>query len=885
MIILVATAFWLFTAFILARLIRIDRSSVAASRKSWALRIGLIIVSVFIFFRPHEEIRSGQDAGVYINTAGAIANHGSLFFTDEMLEQVPFKDRSVFFLGHMQGYNLSKDSCLQVKDSKTAQLGPRFPVLYPIVMSLAIHVSDARLALYVVPVFAVLTGYALCVLAGFVFRRPEAGPLSFLFYMSMPHVIWHARAARPEIIAGFFCLAGLVLLLHAASSASRTAVGDVFFAALAITIAPFLHITAWFVAVAMIIPVGIHLLSGKRDFLVYPAVAVVGLLAYAHQTVAISDQYNLAPKLRPLLEGYLPILIIGAALVLPFIAYCLGQILRKHCLWSSLSAYFTPSRLLLLRCAMALAFVILCGYLYLRTDPVSGRSFDGYVYHYFYPTDLRVLRVFLSRSVCLLGGFGLILMILTKARIQAHFTVLMVLLPNALLMGNVYDFFMTRYFLLGACPLIVLGLSKLVTALPLPTVVRPATTLLLAFGVCILLLNRRAAMVTTTEYKGMTSFIQEFADEVRRENGIMFAEYTRLATPFEHLYGIPLLSLDNETRFDYRPAMDAWDQIMADNPERPAFYLTPFGTPISDRFEFEPVHKETFVYDTLTAGRYQLPTSKTSRSITLSLYHMQRSKDALPPTQYVREFDGSNVGIRRFVRHNRHVDTRQWTLDGHALRAGVEGRINFKSGVTVGKAMRLIIFTIHDGFGNPDETSLINTGNVQLTWRHIIHQWWIGEVTSESKFRLRGLNIMPSENLLVTSIHHVSNNRATRVETIREKEGTHVSGFTGRWARSPSRFLAPLPSAENGFLCMLLNAPDDTGGLTKVSLASRYASLGSRTIETGKWFWEIWPVGKGQTSGTQWLKLNVDPAWDSGLKDYPNDLGVRVGYIASLPKK
>ena len=95
-------------------------------------------------------------------------------------------------------------------------------------------------------------------------------------------------------------------------------------------------------------------------------------------------------------------------------------------------------------------------------------------------------------------------------------------------------------------------------------IARPATTLLLAFGVCVLLLNRRTAMVTTTEYKGMTSFIQKFADTVSRENGIMFAEFTRLATPFEHLYGIPLLSLDHETRIDYRPAMDAWDGIMAE---------------------------------------------------------------------------------------------------------------------------------------------------------------------------------------------------------------------------------------------------------------------------------------------------------------------------------
>jgi hypothetical protein len=885
MIILAATAFWLFTAFILARLIKIDRSSVAASRTSWALRFALMIVSIFIFFRPHEEIRSGQDPGVYINTAGAIANHGALFFTDEMLEQVPVKDRSVFFLGHLEGYNLTKDSCLHVKDLETAQIGPRFPVLYPIAMSLAIHLSGARLALYVVPLFAVLTGYALCVLAGFVFRRSEAGPLAFLFYTCMPHVVWHARAARPEIIASFFCLAGLVLLLHAASSASRTAVGNVLYAALAVALAPFLHVTAWFVAIAMIVPVGILLLSARRDFLVYPAVAVAGVLAYVHQTVTVADQYNLAPKLKPLLEGRLPFVIIGTSLALPIIVYVIGCLLRKRRVWSSLSTRFTPSRLLSLRASMALAFIVLCAYLYLRTDPVNGRSFDGYAYHYFYPTDLRLLRVYLSRSVCLLGGFGLILMILSKTRTQAHLTVLIVLLPNALLMGNVHDFFMTRYFLLAACPLIVLGLSKTITTLPLPAMVRPISTSLLAIGVCILLLNRRTTMVTTTEYKGLTAFIQEFADEVTRENGIMLAEYTRLATPFEHLHGIPLLSLDNETRVDYRPAMDAWESIMAENPSRTAFFLTPFGTPVSDRFEFEPVRSETLVYDSLDAGRNQLPMSKTSRSLSLSLYHMQRNKDSLPPQHYIRGFDGSNMGLRRFVRHNRHVDTKEWSIDGHLLRAGEVGRINFESDVSVGNASQLIIFAIQDGIGTPNVSSLTNDGNFKLAWRHVFNQWWIGKMTGDKNSRVNGLDMLPSEHLLVTDVHHISGDRARRILTVPNENGLRLMTFTGRWARSPSRLLAPLPSAESGFVCLLLNAPDDTGQRAKVRIGTRDASLGSRTVETGKWTWELWPVGKGQTSGTQWLKLQVDPTWDPALKGYPDDLALRIGCIASLPVK
>ena len=82
---------------------------------------------------------------------------------------------------------------------------------------------------------------------------------------------------------------------------------------------------------------------------------------------------------------------------------------------------------------------------------------------------------------------------------------------------------------------------------------------------------------------------------------------------------------------------------------------------------------------------------------------------------------------------------------------------------------------------------------------------------------------------------------------------------------------------------MLLKAPDATGPRAEVKLASRYALLGSRTVATGKWHWEIWAVGKGHTGGMQWLTLSVDPVWDPGLEKYPGDLGVRVGYIACLP--
>ena len=886
MINLVATAFWLFTAYIVVRLIRVDRFSVGVSRAGWILRIGLMAASIFVFFRPHEDIKSGQDPGVYVNTAGAIMHHGALFYTDEMLEQVPVENRDVFFFGHLQGYNLTKDSCLHVKERDSALIGPRFPVLYPVALSLVMRASGTLAALHVVPLFAILAGYALCVLAGLVFRRSEAGPIAFLFYVCMPHVIWHARAPRPEIIASFFCLAGLVLVLNAAESPSRSAIGDVLYAAIAVALAPFLHVTAWFVAVAMVIPVGILLLRGRSDFLVYPVVAVAGVVAYIHQTITVADQYQLAPKLKPLLEPRSDFaVIIVAALVLALVVNIIGRHLNKRGAWSWLSRRLTPAIRLTICATLSLAFIILCAYLYLRTDPVTRRTFEGYVYHYIYPTDLRLLRIFLSRSVCVLGGIGLILMILSTKRTQAHFTVLVALLPNTFLMGNMYDFFMTRYFLIAACPLIVLGLSKTVTTLPLPARVRPVVISLLAIGVCALLVYRRATMVTTTEYKGLTTFIQEFADEITHKNGVLLAEYTRLAAPFEHLHGIPLLSLDNETRDNYLPAMEAWDSIMARHPNRPAFFLTPFSAPISDLFDFEPVRSETLVYDTLPAGRNQLPTSPQSRSMTLSLYSMTRRENLAPPAPYVRGLDGSNMGIEGFVLHNRLKDTRQWAITGHALRSGVPGHIRFKSGVEIGGASRLVVFAALDGGGTRNAGELVNADGLRLTWRHLDGAWWVGEVRSDSRSRISGLDITPSKQLLVSDIHFVSGGRAARVSTVPSEEGSHQVGFAGRWARPPSRFLAPLPTAEKGVVCLLIKAPDDTGQQTEVSIATRYGTLGSRTVETGKWSWEVWPVGKGQTGGTQWLKLQVAPVWKPGLNGYPDDLAVHVGYITCLPMK
>ncbi len=262
--------------------------------------------------------------------------------------------------------------------------------------------------------------------------------------------------------------------------------------------------------------------------------------------------------------------------------------------WTDLATRTSDRAKLVLRWSAGLLFLAICAWLYLRTEPPAERIFTEYVYHYIYPTDLRLARVYFSRPICALALLGLTLVFVLRRCNWSAKAVILTLLPHAFLIGNMYDLFMTRYMLIAICPLVAIGITACFDYLPLRGHARAAVHALASLLVCTMLFHNRLPMVTTTEYRGLSRYLTHFADAINDSNGILLAEYPRLAVPLEHFHGIPMLGIDNEQRSNYEPALAAWQTVMDAHPGRPAFFLTPFGTPVSDRFIFEPAMTRRF---------------------------------------------------------------------------------------------------------------------------------------------------------------------------------------------------------------------------------------------------------------------------------------------------
>jgi len=113
--------------------------------------------------------------------------------------------------------------------------------------------------------------------------------------------------------------------------------------------------------------------------------------------------------------------------------------------------------------------------------------------------------------------------------------VLAALVPASLAIGNMYDFFMTRYMLVAVIPLTDLGLG--VADLPDPSSGCVALPLRLAPAAVVLglALAGRTQLIRVVEYRGLIASLQSLAEPIRKEGGILLFEYPKLALRFEPL--------------------------------------------------------------------------------------------------------------------------------------------------------------------------------------------------------------------------------------------------------------------------------------------------------------------------------------------------------------
>lgn len=882
MIFVIGAFFWILALAAAARLLYVSRAIIQPHAWLWGL---LALAACALLFRPHEDIFGGEDPGSYLNSGVTYGRQGNLFYVDPLLAQTPPESRKAFYYGHA-GYGTTKDACLWVVNMEVGMLGPHFQPAYPLLISVLTRLGNSSWSLYVVPLFALFTGLALMVLASRLLAHRLAGLIAFGCYLLNPLTLWHARCARPEIIAGFMAFAGLALLLLAWQTRPWRKWPDILLGAFCIGAAPFFHITAWYLAIPIAIAVGLVILRGRADFLLYVPPALAMLAVFYGETRYVTDYYHVQRFLDATFQ-YWPHLALGLILLT---GISLAANRRRSCIAADVNERPVVSTWLAAGLAFASTLFIAQAYFsrfFIGSLPILGCPLPNYIYL----TDWQTFANMVSYPMALLALAGWVAWLTCDRALRPErLTLALAVLPAIALAGTMRDFMMTRYLLLAVVPMSALCLTALITRLPeLP---RHPWTAWLAPGLALVIglagLTGRWHLVGMSEHRGFLRFLAPFAQTIRQEHGILLGEYSRLTAPLEHMYGIQALGLDNERQDDYNTAERAWETIMRAHPDQPAFFITPFQAPRSARFDFILVKQDVFRDRKLQQAHNNLPTRIQEMPLALSLYRMTL-KDAARPAAVLTNvtalpLDGGNMGLRRFA--NGRVE--KPVLEGIALAAGE--LVNLTIPGDLQTQLIELVFVIYSSDPNPlpplvngtgSSSGMRNRGNFQ----RLEDQWWAYTYRPNMSAGSSMLAITARSPIFIAAGLIRTKQSAVPIASGYSKSARRevLPPLKGRWARADAAVL--MPATTPGYLFLLvLTPPSATSGTLSLSITPDQAGAWHSTmpLQPDAWQWLILPL-PGAINRDAWMDIEIQPAWNPRKAGFPSDLGVFFGKLIVAP--
>ena len=177
------------------------------------------LVAVFLYFPPYETVVNEGDATVYLNFSRKIAENGAFVFEDPLLRELPVEAREYLFLNRQpqdfgRGRYARFPGGFLIADIAEPEVTAGFSPLFPVLAALFSQASAPGGALFVSPLFAVLS------IGGLFLVGANCGGLrvgllaALLAAVSLPQM-WFAKYPVPEMVAQFFVVAGLLAVLAA----------------------------------------------------------------------------------------------------------------------------------------------------------------------------------------------------------------------------------------------------------------------------------------------------------------------------------------------------------------------------------------------------------------------------------------------------------------------------------------------------------------------------------------------------------------------------------------------------------------------------------------------------------------------------------------------
>ena len=858
------------------------RVETARRRAVPAALTALLVGSALLFFRPHEEILGGEDPGAYVNASATFSRQSRVFYQDPLLAQVPVADRPAFFYGHT-GFGLTKDACLWVRDVSTATVGPWFQPAYSVMMSLLARLGPAWLVLYGAPLLAWLAMLALASLGAQLLGRRGDGVLTALLFVLNPVVVWNARSPRAELGALLFFWAGLALVAHAWRSPHERRLADFVLGGVCLMLAPLFHITAWYGLVPFVAVLLVKAALGRRLFALTIPLAVGGAVLYVLYLFYVTDCYHILPVLTRLATPLAGVLACAALAAILWLATQLSR----------------PPRGPVERPQYAIAGFLLALTVGVLLLSWWGRDAQGRLpllpsgnwTSSLILADFRGFGRLVSRAALLAGlaGWGALLF-RRGAHADLRLGLCAALLPALLFSGWMNNYMMeTRRLLIFHAPMLSLCLAALIATVASrgrrwrAWVTAGLTLLLLAF-----LWRGRTHLIRQVDFAGSYRFFEQFAAPIRAEHGLLLAEYSKAGAPLEHLFGIPTLELDNEYHAEsYPQAEAAWAGIMQAHPERAFFFLTPFQKPFSERFDFQLVRRSTLQTTALNRESNELPRRILPVEETYTLYRLQlRNPARTAPVRgalpYRFQPDGGQVGLRGFA----NVRNESWNLRGLALQSGVECLVPLDAEDGPPLSVDGIYLFFHGPFTPIRRPQLRGLPVLwaRQDWLWLSDEWWVLRLRGP-EFRIpRQLELYSPVDGFLGDVQLLRNGVFTSVtaawpaDIMAEKKDAPIRV---RWTRARAGLILPAPSGPDGELYLYFAAPEAVGPQIDLRIGTRAGSVAAtRAVPTGPPGWQIFRTADiGLTPPQAAVTLAVDPPWKSGIRGFPSDLGILLGFV------
>lgn len=516
----------------------------------------LLLLMGLLYFRPHEFIFGGADAGVYVNLGANIAQSGRWLIHHPDLAAIPPETYPMFFREH-PSYMIPRYNYLPgfyVSDGGAQTIIPQFYPLHPVWLAIAHSIGGVWASLYMTPLWGMLGVLAFYFAIREAFE-PRLAAVAATVLALTPTQVWFARYPTSEVLTQFLLFGGLWAFARFvrrsetwAAVVSGVALGQVMLAR-----ADTYFLLGVLPAYAAYLYLQRRL--DRRFWLFAGPVLAIALHSFLHAVfqgwpyfynIYFTSRFFTGFRIAMLAAG---LLIAGLGfLIASRIVHCSGGMRRLEAIWK-----------IGLTVAAAL-LVLLAAYAYflrpLQADPLRASPYwyGGNTIPDVEPYNMVRLGWYLSRPGLALGVLGIALIVSRSINERTWMMVGLGVFFSVLFIyrtfNNPHHVYVMRRYVPAVIPTFALGMAWAALYLVRWGNIGRVLATSLVVAIVLLMPYKGQVMIPQVDYKGAVEQFRSLADLIPRNAIILFNDDEPVGAA--GIFGTPLAFLEGYTALDLR---------------------------------------------------------------------------------------------------------------------------------------------------------------------------------------------------------------------------------------------------------------------------------------------------------------------------------------------